>query len=427
MVRTDKWVATKTCIEAIVTSICFLVSLINSIMLLVSTIVIVLYLLIKYKNGVGAVKSLVFITIRTIINPGLAVSYSSISLIKWGLILFISGLIWVICIKKHPKYNKLFFVLIISYFVFIVIESIFFSGYPIVSMFKAFSWTFVFCAVILAVVNNPQVRWIEYIAQYLNVLIVLSPIAYFLGIAYLRNGHAFQGLTNQPNMFGIITCLTFALNMHLLQDKWHWGRIAMLILSLIGCILSESRTGLLSIVICVVIYVWFGPIAKRKKIGIILLGIIGIAFLLIGFGESILSFIYKGRSIGNLLYSRQGQIANAITKFNSNKWFGTGFMVPFSPGSRSFLFTFSLAVEPGNIILALLGDTGIIGTIFFVIVYTVMFVKMNKKNIILFFVPLIASMGEMIFFSTNNIAILYYVLYAVCLISNKDILRTGGE
>ena len=90
-------------------------------------------------------------------------------------------------------------------------------------------------------------------------------------------------------------------------------------------------------------------------------------------------------------------------------------MVPFNSGYQSFSFSFELNVEPGNIIIALLGDIGIVGTSLFIIAFGNLFYKMDKQNIILFLMPLVASMGEMMFFSTNNIAVLFYVFYGVCI------------
>lgn len=394
----------------------FILSLINATMLLISTIVLLLYLLAKNSLAVGATKGLIFIAIRTIVNTGIAIGYDSIGTIKWIIIFSLSLIIILSSISKSANYNKSFIWLLFLLFCYIIFDSLLFSGYPTVSIFKAISWAFVFCAVVMAVVKNPEIEWIEHISNYLNIVLMVSPLALLLGVAYLRNGHAFQGVTNHPNMFGIIVALTFALNIHLMQKRFNVFRVIMLILSIVFGVMSESRTGMLCIVVCFVTYIWFSSISSWKKITLTILTIlIVIIGFLMGLGEPLLDFVYKGQDIGGLLYSREGQISRAITKYENNKWFGSGFMVPFNSGYQSFSFSFELNVEPGNIIIALLGDIGIVGTFLFVIAFGNLFYKMDKQNIILYLMPLVASMGEMMFFSTNNIAVLFYVFYGVCI------------
>ncbi len=412
--------------EDIVLSVLFAISLVNTFMLIVSTVAALLYLFIKNNAAVGATKGLVFIAIRTIINPGLSLGYEPVATLKWLIILSLASIIIIFSAFKHPVYNRTFFTLLLVFFVYIIIQSLLFSGYPIVSIFKAFAWFFVFIAVIIAVVNNPEKQWVEYITNYLNSILLFSPLAIVLDIAYLRNGHAFQGITNQPNMLGIITALAFALNIHLMQRRFNFFRALMLILSVILCILSESRTGVLCITMCFMIYIWFSPISKVARIQLTFLTVLlAFATLSIGYGDSILGFMYKGRSFGDLLYSRESQINRAFLKFKQNKWFGSGFMVPFNNGYHSFSFSFDIAIEPGNIIMALLGDLGIVGLLLFSIPYGNLFYNMDRKNLLLFLTPIIASMGEMMFFSTNNIAVIYYILYAVCLVDGSKAHETA--
>ena len=102
------------------------------------------------------------------------------------------------------------------------------------------------------------------------------------------------------------------------------------------------------------------------------------------------------------------------------KWyglFGSGFMVPFMPGIQDWSFSFGLLVENGNLVYSVLGDLGIIGFIFFCTTYGYLLFKGRKKQgrLILFIAPFLICMGEMVFFSTNNNAILLYVMLAVFL------------
>ena len=410
--------------EKIIVFILFVLSLPNTMLLLVSSLFVSWYLIKRNQNGVGCIKALVFITIRTIINSGIGVRFSSLGLIKWFLIFGLSTLIIIVAKKHIFNENRSFFYTIALFATYVIFISFFNSDYPIVSVFKAFSWVFVFGSISIGIYNNPKYSWLNYLTWPLNTLVFLSPLSVLLGVAYLRNGHGFQGLVNHPNMLGIITSITFAMNIYLLQEKKERYRIIFLVLCVIECVLSESRTGVLSIAISLVIYFSFNLQSGWKKIGIILLTIItSIILYQMGFWESVISFLYKGQSTGNMLYSRETQIARALEKFYLNPLFGSGFMVPTNGGLKSYAFSFDVSVEPGNLIFALIGDLGIIGTIFFIIPYFWMFIFMDKRKSVIFCAPFIASMGEMIFFSTNNIAIIYYIMFGYCLINGKRFNR----
>lgn len=402
--------------EPIVMVLLLLCSFINSQLLIATTIIVCVYLMLTNGVSVGALKSLIFITFRTIVSKGLAPDYTEFGTIKWVIIFSLCIIIVACNINRAKYYNKYFIKLMFFFAFYLLIHSYIFSSYPVVSIFKVISWSFVFFSVILGINNFPDYDWIGYITKYLNLIVLCTPLAIVLGIAYLRNGHGLQGIVNHPNMFGVITSVCIACNIFLLFSKRKFSRVFIIILSFACCISSESRTGVLSALLCVALYVLFSPISKKKKIIIILIFSMFGAFLFaLGFNDSISSFLYKGHN-QNILYSRLGQLDTFSTKFSYNKWFGTGFMVPFNSSFRDYSLSFDLVVEPGNIITTLLGDIGIIGFCLFIILFGWMFFRIDKAKAILFFPPFVTSMGEMMFFSTNNIAIIFYIMLAFCLI-----------
>ena len=408
-------------LEAVVVAIIFGISLINSVMLIVSSIIVCVFLIIYNQKSIGAIKALIFISIRSILSLGIAPSYDSYGIIKWLIIFLLSLLLVFAGFNIGNKLTKQFLILISCFALYVVISGFITSGYPIISSFKVFSWIFVFCAIIIGVSNNPYFEWIKYVCNYLNYIIIFSPFAFVLGIAYLKNGHAFQGILNHPNMLGIITSLAFALNLHLIKNKWSMMRLFIMVLCFVECLLTESRTGAITIIICFFVSLFLGMEKGWKKVLlIVVVSFLCLILLLSGIEEDILSYLYKGQSVGNLLYSRENQIARAIEKFQANELFGSGFMVPINYSGKSYTFSFDLLVEPGNIIATLLGDIGIVGTIFFCIPYGLLATHLNKRDILLFVTPFMASMGEMLFFSTNNVAIIYYLMFAVCLTRNKS-------
>src|SRR5699024_5481144 len=149
-----------------------------------------------------------------------------------------------------------------------------------------------------------------------------------LEVGYLRNGISFQGITNQPNMFGIIIVLFIAVNTVMLQLNKHrlptTGHL-LNILSFYLIWLTNSRTSLISAIVLIIVYLLLSNLNLLKKgLGLIA---VTIFILLILINTDILSelqgYIYKGAD--NLLYSRAGQVGSLTESFNSNPLFGTGF------------------------------------------------------------------------------------------------------
>ena len=80
----------------------------------------------------------------------------------------------------------------------------------------------------------------------------------------------------------------------------------------------------------------------------------------------------------------------------------------------------SLITEPGNLGYAVLGDVGIIGTVLFSAIYVCIYrFRASKGSVILFLAPFLVSIGEMVFFSTNNMAMLLYIMFGI-VINEKE-------
>lgn len=407
--------------EKLVIALMLLLSLPNTFMLIASSVLLALYMLVWQRKRGGAVKALIFIAVRTPLSTGFAATYETYSIVKWALLLGLS--LYILLSSPWPKqpFARRFLLLIAGLSLYIVAIGFFNSGYPVTSAFKVFSWAFVFSAVVVGVLSCDKVDWTAHMCWYLNLIFLLSPLSWALGIAYLRNGRGYQGLLNHPNMMGVIASICFTLNLYLMQERRESGRTVFLLIAAVQGILSLSRTGVISMVLSFIVFTLFVMKRGWKKTLTIILSFMGIAALIIfGFGDSVLDFIYKGRSVGELLYSREGQIARYMEKFTAHPAFGSGFMVPQNSAGRSFELSFELSIEPGNLIIALLGDLGIVGALLFFVPYGALLKHMDKRKLSLFLLPFIVSMGEMIFFSTNNIAILYYVIFAVCLLPGKE-------
>ena len=201
---------------------------------------------------------------------------------------------------------------------------------------------------------------------------------------------------------------------------------AMLIVVTILTFLSGSRTGMIATVICLA-YGYYVEVFKNKKISVLIISIVVVGIIFMWFAEPtkeiFSNFILKdsygtnisGITLDAITASRRGQYEMFMQKFNNDKLFGSGFMVPYVPEMQTWMFSFGLIVESGNLFYSILGDLGIIGSILFFGVYGYMFCVGEKRNgrMILFLAPFLVNMGEMVFFSTNNNAIILYAMLAI--------------
>lgn len=390
-------------------------SFINNSTLLISS---VLLLFLLRQGEIGALKILNIITLRTIMNPSIAIDLGSIQNLKW-LIIFTCSFYLILSIKKIEKTEiirlKSILFPIIIFGTYSILASFFTSNLPIVATFKLISFLIPFLGVLIGVfLTGRKFDWLNWLYTMLLGILFFSIPFINHPIGYYRNQQSFQGITNQPNMFGITLVLLFSIILTRLQLKKINNKfLAYILLILIFYIgfLTNSRTSLISMFSLFIIYIFFLQMNLKRKIMLYnLIGIFSIVSLLLNRDiiTKIMDFLYKGQE--NILSSRLNQIDNLTANFMRNPLFGSGFAVPFTP-YRSYNFSTDYVVEPGNLIISVLSYVGIIGFIFFII-YMYIILKNNnsyQNTIFLFLAPIFISMGEMVFFSSNNIGIWCYM------------------
>jgi len=398
-------------------------SFINVITLLIFMVILLLFL---KQREIGAIKILNIVTLRTIINPGIAVDVGSVQNLKWGII-FICSFYLIISYRKIDKNSRIRFNRILSPIIFFglysIVASFFTSTLPVVATFKLISYMIPFLAILIGIfLTKEKIDWLNWINKMFMGLLVLSIPLLFDSIGYLRNGYSFQGITNQPNMFGIVLAMFFAIILTRLQLKKTnnnlYSYVILGVILYLG-ILTKSRTSLITMTILLIIYIVFLQTNPIKKVLIhSIIGIFSIIYLVIDkqFLNKLQGFLYKGQD--EILYSRFNQIDVLLTNFMRNPLFGSGFAVPVTP-SKSFAFSSEYVVEPGNLILSVLSYGGVVGLILFISYLFKIFREPGNKyrqTIFLFLSPILISMGEMVFFSTNNIGIWCYMFIAIYII-----------
>lgn len=387
-------------------------------------------LLLYWRYGVeGYIKSLILVTARGILSVAVA-AVPGLSMFRWVIILGASLLTLLSAIPENEdvaKYSKVALATIL-FSVVVAFSSLMNSSYPITSIFKVISFSLPFLAIIKGVSSTKNFcKWNDYFTLFFGSLFAISVLLIPFSRFRITNS-SFQGVFNQVNMFGIVAALfiTAVLESDYFRKRTKIRTLA-IILTFVMLFLSASRTGMFTAIAVVLVYFLFGEKASSNKLlfYVILIILSGLLFVSIqseissSIQQTIIDFVYKGNS-SDILASRQGQLALYQKKYEANKLLGTGFMVPYVQGEVNYHLNFNLIVEPGNIIWTLLGDNGIIGTIAFAILVLTIFAQGRMSRLYILVGALMINMGEMVFFSSNNMSILIYFLIAIYMIGEKE-------
>lgn len=404
----------------------FFISFLNSL----SGILFYILLLYYLKSGIkGCIKILILATTRGILNPALASDTNGTN-IKLAVILLASLYIVIYAkpeLKDVKKINITFFTLFL-FCVYTIISSLFFSSYPTTATFKVISFALPFMAILKGIsATYDRYDWKKYFGSFYLILFIISIFLIPFDRFRVVNDD-FQGIFNHVNVFGIVSALFLAV----IIDADFMFKLKGIKTIIIGLILfmiylSASRTGLFISILVILAYFVFSKRTVGTKI-FYLLCFIGLTVIILAFvpnnqihdiQSAIHDFIWKNNA-ENILDSRLELIEAAKQKYENNPLFGSGFMVPYKDGIYNVSLQFGLIVEPGNIFWAILGDTGLIGAFLFILFILSILFQGSLKNIYLIIGAFGVNFGEMVFFSSNNMSIIIYLLIALYLFDNKN-------
>lgn len=146
--------------------------------------------------------------------------------------------------------NNIYFVLLSSAFVIIVIHSLFFSFYPTYSIIKISFWYYLvicFSAYFYKLGFEEKKNILMSCYCILMLVIIISLLLHFVpGIGYFVNGEGLQGITNQPQVFGSIAGLFSLISIMFFLNSKNYLFSFGFIFGLIGIYLSQARTAALA-------------------------------------------------------------------------------------------------------------------------------------------------------------------------------------
>jgi O-antigen ligase len=323
------------------------------------------------------------------------------------------------------------------------IHSIFFSAEADVSVLKVLSWMMATGSLIMTWGGlSAQVRdlLMRQIFGLLILVLVFSLPLVFLPAGFMVNGTGFQGVLGHPQAFGAVMCLLAAWSgsAMLASNKPSWWLIGQFILALIMIVMSEARTGLLSLLLGLAISVISisGLTGKRllflvPGLSSIRLGMLAIAsVVLIGmnwssFSERMEDFFTKrtdSQSLAESYKASRGELVDTMLEnINKDPFFGIGFGIGSIPSEMIIIrdpflnLPVSAIIEKGVLPVAILEELGIFGFV----ATSIWLIIIIQRSTCGGFVPLavcltalLLNMGDSMFFSASGMGLILIILVA---------------
>ena len=250
----------------------------------------------------------------------------------------------------------------------------------------------------------------------------------------------FGGVTWHSQTLAPVLALAFAwilCDMLFIEKRLRFGHLVLLGLILPMMYMTRSRTAFVAATAGFVLVYFYGltkvKISPRVKqhvgMGLVVMSIIvvfvaGIAQFR---NETISRWLRKGQEgaddtrslVEAMTSSRMGLVEESIRDFKQNPLFGMGFQVAWYNESleKSGKLVLSAPIEKGVLPTMVLGETGIVGTICFVIFLVSFYVTASSRKLFttvtLFGVLLACNMGEATFFSPGGQGGLLWILAVV--------------
>jgi hypothetical protein len=397
----------------------------------------------------GPVQALSLSIFATFANDGLAAETPMLSLLKWVLIA-VCAVKLAITFKSHAKVKMPGQHAITFYAIAICILALIVSNNRELSLLKLFSW-YVTAQVIFVAFSDRRVSaayWLNwFFSVYVACLLFSLPLL-FLPAGRWLNGRSFQGVFSQPQAFGVyVAPFTAVVTVGIIRAavlRWHTLFIAALAWTMM--IASQCRTAVLAVSLGFAVSLAISLLCRPGERGMWVRPSIMIRFCLISlialvlataFGDKavsgISSFLFKGGSgsiwnpifeKGGIASSRENLVKPQLEQFKETPIAGSGFgLAPEDVGqqvqtSDIYGLPLSAPTEPGFLPLALLAQTGIIGTA----AWCLMLLPLSRRVSfhvpfeisILFWTVTLTTLGEMTFFAAGGLGLQLWLLFGLC-------------
>lgn len=328
------------------------------------------------------------------------------------------------------------------------------SEWPEISIMKLIAFTFGALTALTAFGALKETerdlirRW--FFSLFISIIVLSLPTLFFPAIAHARAAEAgFQGILNHPQAFGIFLAPVSAwllTGVLFRPKKIQKVQLAVVIGLFMLILLSGARTALVTVLLSVTATFMVVVFIKNKErimarpsravaIGAGILGcLLIVALISTSVEKSLTGFVFKGESksddVGEAFHASRGKGAEIQWKNFMTKPL-TGHGLGIYPGEmrRDNVVEFmgipiSAPVEKGFLPTAILEETGIIGTVSFLILLFVLARRAIKASDIrwcsFFFACIFINIGEVVIFSVGGIGFFFWLLIGLATMEDTN-------
>ena len=409
------------------------------------------------RSTICAIQSLTLATLIIFANTRIAAAEGNIAYLKWVLLAVVLARVLIDQVRNGKRIPKVF----VSFMLFCV--TVLITGYAVsaqyaVTVFKLM--IFVVAVVISLLGFSARVRqydWESWFYTLFATVLAMSIPFVFFGAGYDVTGRLFQGVFCHPQAFGVfIAPFATWLIVEFLKNR---GRREFLILFLITFVMlaiTRARTSMLAFALgaaATFLSAFRNASSHRifRSSKFVMVASITTIGLLVGamvarqaISDRVTGYIVKGYRAGprmdmdemwrSVQYSRKGQIDRSAENFSYNPGLGVGFGMTdrfgiTAKGSRTFWgIPLSTESEMGFIFLAILGQTGLVGSILFLVflfyLYEPIFSYGDPGWIALSTTAFFVNFGETILFSSGGLGAFSWLIIGY---AHLDSIRRRSE
>lgn len=294
-----------------------------------------------------------------------------------------------------------------------------------------------------------------------------NAIAYVAGVGYTFRGRlldegmglGFAGMSNHPQTQGPLSAISFvyALCIFLYTPyRMRWLMILTAPVLLVYCYMSAARTGLFALMIAVgiILVLTFlfsgGPRRVRLNVSVpqlvvlLVFGVCGLVIVEILSGGAItqkftdfaLKTIRGGGSpfgdeltFARIFQSRMPVIEASLRAFEQSPWTGIGFGTMLDARWAAQASIFTAPTEKGFLPTAILEETGIFGTLAFIVFLVLFYTHFWKmRNIVALAVMscfLLLNLGEMMFFALGGMGLYCWSILGAAIALGNRVVASG--
>ena len=408
----------------------------------------------SFKGSAQAIHALTISWLLNYLNPGIFPQAGYISNIKW--IVLLIALATVIREIKIYKIRRITQIKLLLIFSSVLIGLSLINSYAItVSILKIIQFT-IGCIVILCGYAVCRVKNADLVSWFFNFfffITIFSLLFFTTNIGFLKNGRGFQGIFNHPQAYGVFLApmLAWVTATYLMTQKKSPAMLVVIVAGWFSLFATQARTGLLSIILALIttsLLMLFRSQQQKKKFVRTILNSASIGcyslvviFMVINFDllyMKMADFLVKHERELSLVEgfekSRGFLVGRSMQNFQENPLAGIGFGIASDPEKfvvtvdNTFGLPTGAAVEKGFLPSALLEETGIIGTVFF-LMFLFTLVKPVVKNVsapmaALFFSCFFVNFGEMVFFSFGGNGLYIWLLMGMAIEQGRIIEKS---